>query len=47
MCHKKPESGVSVEATRVKGLIMFGDEASFAQWGLLGYPFSVLEKLPV
>lgn len=35
------------EATKVKGLILFGDEASFAQWGSLGYTWSRQGQTPV
>ena len=36
-----------VEAKRVKGLILFGDEASFAQWGSLGYTWAVRGQQPL
>lgn len=34
------------EARRVKGLILFGDEASFAQWGSLGYTWARVGQTP-
>lgn len=34
------------EAERVKGLILFGDEASFAQWGSLGYTWARTGQTP-
>lgn len=34
------------EASRVKGLILFGDEASFAQWGSLGYTWARTGQTP-
>lgn len=34
------------EATRVKGLILFEDEASFAQWGSLAYTWARVGQTP-
>lgn len=34
------------EARRVEGLILFGDEASFAQWGSLGYTWARVGQTP-
>ncbi len=34
------------EARRLNGLILFGDEASFAQWGSLGYTWARVGQTP-